>query len=70
MKLEYDKKADSAYIYLGKSKFTVEETKELSDEVFVDYDNDGKPLGIEIIGFKDKVPSKTLKRLQSQTITS
>ena len=68
MNIKYDPKADAAYIYLVDKKSSVAETKELSDEIFVDYDKDGRPLGIEIIGVKDRVPSKTIKFLQTQTV--
>lgn len=68
MKVKYDPEADSAYIYLTEEKSKVSETKELSDEIFVDYDKTGKPLGIEIIGVKDRVPSKTLHFFENQAI--
>ena len=67
MNYRYDPKADAAYIYLTDKKAKVAETKELSDEIFVDYDKEGRPLGIEIIGVKDRVPSKTLQFFQTQT---
>ena len=66
MNIKYDPKADAAYIYLVDKKTKVAETKELTDEIFVDYDKEGKPLGIEIIGVKDRVPSKTIKFLETQ----
>jgi len=66
MNVKYDSKADAAYIYLTEKKSKVAETKELSDEVFVDYDKDGRPLGIEIIGVKDRVPTKTLQFFEAQ----
>ena len=64
--VKYDPKADAAYIYLADKKTKVAETKELTDEIFVDYDKEGKPLGIEIIGVKDRVPAKTIKFLETQ----
>ena len=67
MKVNYDPEADSAYIYLTEEKSKVSETKELSDEIFVDYDKNGKPLGIEIIGVKERVPSKTLHFFETHT---
>ncbi len=66
MNIKYDPKADSVYIYLTDKKTSVAETKELSDEIFVDYDKEGRPLGIEIIGVKDRVPSKTIKFFKTQ----
>lgn len=68
MKLKYDKEADAAYIYLDRDRIKVAETKELSDSVFIDYDAQGKPLGIEIIGVKDRIPSKALKYFQTQEV--
>lgn len=67
MNVRYDPKADAAYIYLTEKKSKVAETKELSDEIFVDYDSEGRPLGIEIIGVKGRVPSKALHFFQTQT---
>jgi uncharacterized protein YuzE len=66
MNIRYDTQADAAYIYLVETPDKVAETKELSDEIFVDYDKAGRPLGIEIIGVKDRVPSNTLRYLKSQ----
>ncbi len=51
MRMQYDKKADAAYIYLqypikeGESKNTVE----LKDNIFLDFDKNGKLLGVEIL---------------------
>ncbi len=66
MNVRYDPKADAAYIYLTDKKGKVAVTKELSDEVLVDYDSEGRPLGIEILGVKDRVPSKTLHFFETQ----
>lgn len=66
MKVQYDAQADAAYIYLVEQSPEVAETKELSDEIFVDYDKTGRPLGIEIIGVKDRVPPKALSYFKKQ----
>ncbi|MBI2109543.1 DUF2283 domain-containing protein [Candidatus Woesearchaeota archaeon] len=51
MKLEYDKEADAAYIYL---KFPIkakecERTIELNEDIIIDFDKTGKLIGIEIL---------------------
>ncbi|HLC71539.1 MAG TPA: DUF2283 domain-containing protein [Candidatus Nanoarchaeia archaeon] len=59
MKLEYDKEADAAYLYLvypiknGQSKKTIQ----LNDNVILDFDEKEKLLGIEILD-----ASKVLKK--------
>ncbi len=66
MKVRYDQEADAAYIYLTTRPPVVAETKEISDEIFMDYDVSGQPIGIEIIGVTDKVPPKTLRFFKSK----
>lgn len=59
MKFEYDKDVDAAYIYLEfpiKDK-QVKNTIELNDNIILDFDNDGKLLGVEILD-----ASKVLKK--------
>lgn len=51
MKLEYDKKADAAYIYL---KYPIEDNEvkkslELNENITIDLDSSGKLIGIEIL---------------------
>ena len=59
MKIEYDKEADAAYLYLvypiknGQSKKTIQ----LNDNVILDFDEKEKLLGIEILD-----ASKVLKK--------
>ena len=51
MKLEYDEDVDAAYIYLEYplKKWQVKRTKELNNNINVDYDDKGKLLGIEVL---------------------
>jgi len=67
MKVRYDHEADAAYLYLVSEPQKVAETREVSDEIFIDYDTSGQPVGIEIIGVAGKVPAKTLRLFKSQT---
>ena len=51
MKIEYDSDVDAAYIYLEYplKKWQVKRTKELNNNINVDYDDKGKLLGIEVL---------------------
>jgi len=51
MKIEYDDEADAAYLYL---KYPIKDgeasrSKELKENIILDYDSDGKLLGVEIL---------------------
>jgi len=67
MKFEYDKEADAAYIYLEDSiaKGEAEKTIELNDNIVVDFDKNGKLLGIEILSASKVLNKKSLLEAQS-----
>lgn len=48
MKIEYDPKADAMYIHLAKGE--VADTDEVRPGVIMDFDADGRVLGIEMLG--------------------
>ena len=62
MNFEYDKEADAAYIYLeatikeGEAKNTIE----VNDNIILDFDAEGKLLGIEILNASKVLSKKTL----------
>ena len=66
MKLEYDKEADAAYIYLeypikkGQAKNTIE----LNENIMLDFDSKGKLLGVEILNASKVLNKKTLVEAQ------
>ena len=47
MRLEWDHKADAIYIYLSEKAYS--SGKDLDDLRRIDYDSDGKPIGIELL---------------------
>lgn len=47
MKIEYDKKADAIYIYLSNAPYAC--GKNLDHERRIDFDNNGKPIGVELL---------------------
>jgi uncharacterized protein YuzE len=48
MKITYDKTMDAMYIKLNE-KLTYKSSKKISDDVLVDYSNDGKVMGVEVL---------------------
>lgn len=67
MKFEYDKEADAAYIYLeypikdGEAKKNIE----INENIILDFDNNGKLLGIEILDASKVLNQKVLLETQS-----
>jgi len=47
MKIEYDKKADAIYIYLSNAPYAY--GKNLDHERRIDYDENGEPIGVELL---------------------
>ena len=63
MKLEYDKEVDAAYIYI---KYPIkdgeaEKTIELNDDLIVDFDKNGKLIGIEVLNASKVIGKDVLK---------
>ena len=62
MRITYDKDADAAYVYFKDiSPGEVDKTISLNDSVNIDFDKEGKTIGIEIINARDNLPLNTLK---------
>lgn len=57
MKLKYDKEADVLYIQL--SEAPVAESDEERKDIILDYANDGKIVGIEILNASKNLPQPT-----------
>ena len=62
MKFEYDKDVDAAYIYLEHSikEGQVKKTIELNDNIILDFDEDEKLLGVEILDASKVIKKKAL----------
>jgi uncharacterized protein YuzE len=62
MRIEYDKDADSVYIYFKDIKEgEVVQTISLNDSVNIDLDADGKTSGIEILDASKNLPANAIK---------
>lgn len=67
MKLEYDKEADAAYVYLEYpiKNGEVKKTIELNDNIIIDFDDKGKMLGVEILNASKVLNKKALLHAKS-----
>lgn len=52
MIFEYDSEADAAYIKIAEGE--IADTQEMVDGIVVDYDAEGKVLGVEILSLKSR----------------
>ena len=70
MNIKYDKDIDAAYIYL-KSEITKDEVDntycgdvdEVGGMINLDFDKNGRLLGIEVLGAKNKLPREVVDQL-------
>jgi uncharacterized protein YuzE len=58
-KLEYDAAADAAYIRF--STEPVLETEEVAKGIMLDYDRDGRIVGLEVLNASTNLPAATLE---------
>lgn len=67
MKFEYDKDIDAAYIYIdypiedGEAKNTIE----LNENIILDFDENGRLLGIEILNASKVLSENAIRETQS-----
>ncbi len=68
MKPANNAKVDAAYIHLSVSRGPITETAELSDDIFIDYDKEGRPVGVEILNARDILPKKVFRYLKDHRL--
>ncbi len=61
MKISFDGEADALYIELASGKFHT--NKRIDDDTVLDLDADGKVIGIEMIGVRDKISTDGVLKL-------
>jgi uncharacterized protein YuzE len=66
MKLTIDRKADALYLDLDESPAA--ESEEISPGVILDYNVDGKVVGIEMLYLSKRVTEEKLRRMQFETL--
>ena len=62
MRVRTDKAADARYIRLQES--AIVESEEVSPGVILDFDEDGRVVGIEILNVRQRLPGADLKRVE------
>ncbi len=65
MKLKIDKESDTLYFRLDES--AIVESEEVEPGVILDFDADGRVVGIEMLELSKRVPSERLCILQYET---
>ncbi len=63
MKIRYDPKSDILYILIKKGE--IEDTDEIDEDVWIEYDKDGNIVGIELWNAGEKVISNILKEIKN-----
>ena len=66
MKIEYDKEVDALYIRIQEKE--VVRTQEVSDGVNLDFDVEGRLIGLEVLGASKKYPSSDIFNLSTENL--
>ena len=66
MKIEYDKKVDALYIRIQEKD--VARTQEVSDGVNLDFDSEGRLIGLEVLGASKRYPSADIFNLSTENL--
>jgi uncharacterized protein YuzE len=65
VKVHYDEKSDAVFIRLDDQK-KIAESQEVESGVILDYDENGKVIGIEILKVGERISPDQLKELKFQ----
>jgi uncharacterized protein YuzE len=66
MKIEYDREVDALYIRIQEKE--VSHTKEVEEGVNLDFDEEGKIIGLEIIGATERYSLKDIFNLSTENL--
>lgn len=66
MKIEYDREVDALYIRIQEKE--VFRTKELEEGINLDIDEDGKIIGLEIIGATERYNQKDIFNIATENL--
>lgn len=62
MKIDLDKDADAAYIYINESG-EVDKTIEVNENIILDFDENGRLIGIEMLNASKNLSNELLRSL-------
>jgi len=65
MRLKVDKESDTLYFRWDKS--AIAESEEIRSGVILDFDKEGRVVGVEFLGIKARISEQELTSLQFQT---
>jgi uncharacterized protein YuzE len=66
MRLRIDKEDDALYFRLDES--AIVESEEVRPGVILDFDKEGRVVGVEFLGIKARIPEEELTSFQFQTV--
>lgn len=66
MKIEYDKEVDALYIRIQEKK--VSHTREIEEGVNLDIDEEGKVIGLEIIGATERYSLQDIFNISTENL--
>ena len=66
MRLKVDKESDTLYLRLDESKIV--ESEEVRPGVILDFDSEGRVVGVEFLGISSRASWEELSSLQFQTV--
>ena len=65
MRLKVDKESDALYFRLDES--AIVESEEVRPGVILDFDKEGKVIGVEFLGIRSRISDQELSSLQFET---
>jgi uncharacterized protein YuzE len=66
MKIEYDKEVDALYIRIQEKD--IARTQEVSDGVNLDFDGEGRLIGLEVLDASKRYPSSDIFNLSTENL--
>ncbi len=66
MRLKVDEQADALYLTLSESAVT--ESEEVSPGIIMDYDDQGRVIGVELLHLSTRAPGADLRRLLFESV--
>jgi uncharacterized protein YuzE len=66
MKIEYDKEVDALYIRIQEKD--IARTQEVSDGINLDFDGEGRLIGLEVLDASKRYPSSDIFNLSTENL--
>jgi len=68
MKIHYDPQVDALYLRLAEA--TIKDSEEVSPGIVLDYDNENRVVGIEVLSVKKHLPDADVSKMQVELAAS